>query len=164
MGFFFGIGIQTNGLERRLLATCRWHVATAVAFPQKSESISLLRRSYTLRVWRNGYYIMRRKPYILSYERYIVENKGDLCYHSLNKLEFDGVILRTQRKRSSYYLLFCLSSLSLLLFGLFGVTLHWNWTLIPLPVPNCRKALTATELHIFQICITHRWVRTTRNS
>ncbi len=26
------------GLERRLLATCRWRVATAVAFPQKSES------------------------------------------------------------------------------------------------------------------------------
>ena len=28
-----------NGLERRLLATVRWTVATAVAFPQKSESI-----------------------------------------------------------------------------------------------------------------------------
>ena len=27
-----------NGLERRLLATVRWTVATAVAFPQKSES------------------------------------------------------------------------------------------------------------------------------
>ena len=26
------------GLERRLLATVRWTVATAVAFPQKSES------------------------------------------------------------------------------------------------------------------------------
>ena len=29
-----------NGLERRHLATCRWHVATAVAFPQKSESLA----------------------------------------------------------------------------------------------------------------------------
>ena len=27
------------GLERRLLATVRWTVATAVAFPQESESI-----------------------------------------------------------------------------------------------------------------------------
>ena len=31
-----------NGLERRLLATVRWTVATAVAFLQKSESISYL--------------------------------------------------------------------------------------------------------------------------
>ena len=32
------------GLERRLLATCRWHVATAVAFPQKSESVHQLQK------------------------------------------------------------------------------------------------------------------------
>ena len=36
------IGIQKaarqNGLERRLLATVRWTVATAVAVPQESES------------------------------------------------------------------------------------------------------------------------------
>ncbi len=37
--FSFWYGIQTTGLERRLLATCRGHVPTAVAFPQKSESI-----------------------------------------------------------------------------------------------------------------------------
>ena len=30
---------ETYGLERRLLATVRWTVATAVAFPQKSESV-----------------------------------------------------------------------------------------------------------------------------
>ena len=30
---------KTKWLERRLLATCRWHVVTAVAFPQESESI-----------------------------------------------------------------------------------------------------------------------------
>ena len=30
---------QQNGLERRLLATVRWTVATAVAFLQKSESV-----------------------------------------------------------------------------------------------------------------------------
>ena len=41
MGFLFGIGIQTNGLESRLLATVRWTVATGVAFPQKSESIAI---------------------------------------------------------------------------------------------------------------------------
>ena len=27
-----------GGFESRLLATCRWHVATGVAFPQKSKS------------------------------------------------------------------------------------------------------------------------------
>jgi hypothetical protein len=31
--------MKSKGLERRLLAGCRWHAATAVAFPQKSESI-----------------------------------------------------------------------------------------------------------------------------
>ena len=40
VSFLFWYGIQTAGLERRLLATCRWHVATAVAFPQKSESLA----------------------------------------------------------------------------------------------------------------------------
>ena len=30
---------KANGLERRLLTTCRWHVVTAVAFPRESESI-----------------------------------------------------------------------------------------------------------------------------
>ena len=34
----------TRGFERRLLATVRWTVATAVAFPQKSESIVINRR------------------------------------------------------------------------------------------------------------------------
>ena len=33
--------ILSNGIERRLLATCRWHVATAVAFPQKSDPANL---------------------------------------------------------------------------------------------------------------------------
>ena len=33
-------GESQNGLESRLLATVRWTVATAVAFPQESESIS----------------------------------------------------------------------------------------------------------------------------
>ena len=32
--------VGQNGLERRLLATVRWTVATAVAFPQKSESLA----------------------------------------------------------------------------------------------------------------------------
>ena len=32
-------GYLEGGFERRLLATVRWTVATAVAFPQKSESI-----------------------------------------------------------------------------------------------------------------------------
>ena len=36
--FYLGMGICDGGFERRLLATCRWHIATAVAFPQKSES------------------------------------------------------------------------------------------------------------------------------
>ncbi len=31
--------LHEDGFERRLLATCQWHVATAVAFPQKSESV-----------------------------------------------------------------------------------------------------------------------------
>ena len=31
--------LADKGLERRLLAGCRWHAATAVAFPQKSESV-----------------------------------------------------------------------------------------------------------------------------
>ena len=31
--------VGQNGLERRLLATVRWTVATAVAFPQESESV-----------------------------------------------------------------------------------------------------------------------------
>ena len=31
---------RQNGLERRLLATVRWTVATAVAFPQESESLA----------------------------------------------------------------------------------------------------------------------------
>ena len=30
--------LRQNGLERRLLATVRWTVATAVAFPQESEA------------------------------------------------------------------------------------------------------------------------------
>ena len=33
-------GYLEGGFERRLLATRRWHVATAVAFPQKSESVA----------------------------------------------------------------------------------------------------------------------------
>ena len=33
-----------NGLERRLLATVQWTVATAVALPQQSESIVINRR------------------------------------------------------------------------------------------------------------------------
>ena len=36
---FSAFGYLEGGFERRLLATCRWHVATAVAFPQKSESV-----------------------------------------------------------------------------------------------------------------------------
>ena len=35
---YFWYGICDGGFERRLLATVRWTVATAVAFPQKSES------------------------------------------------------------------------------------------------------------------------------
>ena len=35
---FLRLGIPEGGFERRLLATVRWTVATAVAFPQKSES------------------------------------------------------------------------------------------------------------------------------
>ena len=35
---FLCLGICEGGFERRLLATVRWTVATAVAFPQKSES------------------------------------------------------------------------------------------------------------------------------
>ena len=33
--------IEFRGIERRLLATCRWHVVTAVAFPQKSDPANL---------------------------------------------------------------------------------------------------------------------------
>ena len=44
--FLFWYGIPDIGLERRLLATCRWQVATAVAFPQKSESIPAEGRSF----------------------------------------------------------------------------------------------------------------------
>ena len=36
---FLRNGHLEGGFERRLLVTCRWHVATAVAFPQKSESV-----------------------------------------------------------------------------------------------------------------------------
>ena len=36
---FAAFGHLEGGFERRLLATCRWHAATAVAFPQKSESV-----------------------------------------------------------------------------------------------------------------------------
>jgi hypothetical protein len=35
---FSAFGHLEGGFERRLLATVRWTVATAVAFPQKSES------------------------------------------------------------------------------------------------------------------------------
>ena len=35
------MGCTGEGFERRLLATVRWTVATAVAFPQKSKSLSL---------------------------------------------------------------------------------------------------------------------------
>ena len=34
MSLYFVYG----GFESRLLAMCRWHIATGVAFPQKSES------------------------------------------------------------------------------------------------------------------------------
>ena len=37
-GVFCWYGYLEGGFERRLLATVRWTVATAVAFPQKSES------------------------------------------------------------------------------------------------------------------------------
>ena len=33
--FFFGMEICRVGFERRLLAECRWHAATNLAFPQK---------------------------------------------------------------------------------------------------------------------------------
>ena len=33
--------VLRNGIERRLLAICRWHIATAVAFPQKSDPANL---------------------------------------------------------------------------------------------------------------------------
>ena len=36
---FSAFGYLEDGFERRLLAICQWHVATAVAFPQKSESV-----------------------------------------------------------------------------------------------------------------------------
>ncbi len=41
---FCGIGIWEGGFERRLLASARWALATAVAFPQKSESVSPLKK------------------------------------------------------------------------------------------------------------------------
>ena len=41
-------GESQNGLESRLLATVRWTVATGVAFPQKSESISYKRLTEAL--------------------------------------------------------------------------------------------------------------------
>ncbi|MBQ7255662.1 MAG: hypothetical protein IJS31_05400, partial [Oscillospiraceae bacterium] len=31
-------GFRAQGLERRLLAACRWHAVTAVALPQQSKS------------------------------------------------------------------------------------------------------------------------------
>jgi len=37
--FLVWYGYLEDGFERRLLATVRWTVATAVAFPQKSESV-----------------------------------------------------------------------------------------------------------------------------
>ena len=36
---FSAFGYLEGGFERRLLATCRWHVATAVDSPQRSESV-----------------------------------------------------------------------------------------------------------------------------
>ncbi len=36
--FLLGMGILEDGFERRLLAMRPWHIATAVVFPQKSES------------------------------------------------------------------------------------------------------------------------------
>ena len=32
---------SVRGIERRLLTTCRWHVVTGVAFPQKSDPANL---------------------------------------------------------------------------------------------------------------------------
>ena len=40
--------VGQNGLESRLLATVRWTVATGVAFPQKSKSISYKRLNEAL--------------------------------------------------------------------------------------------------------------------
>jgi len=37
-GVLLWYGHSDGGFESRLLATCRWHVATGVAFPQKSKS------------------------------------------------------------------------------------------------------------------------------
>ena len=41
---YFDEVVGQNGLERRLLATVQWTVATAVALPQQSESIVINRR------------------------------------------------------------------------------------------------------------------------
>ena len=38
-------GTEHRGIERRLLTTCRWHVVTAVAFPQKSDPANLHQHS-----------------------------------------------------------------------------------------------------------------------
>ena len=41
-GFFVWYGYSEGGFERRLLARPRWGLATAVAFPQKSESTAAM--------------------------------------------------------------------------------------------------------------------------
>ena len=61
-GLFHWYGMQTNGLERRLLAACRWHAATAVAFPQKRDPTRSATSSRTTLV-RDGFFMLRiKKP------------------------------------------------------------------------------------------------------
>ena len=65
-GLFPGImTLARVGFERRLLAACRWHAATAVAFPQKRDPTRSASSSRTTQV-RDDFFMLRMKKSSLT--------------------------------------------------------------------------------------------------
>ena len=65
-GLFSGImTLARVGFERRLLAACRWHAATAVAFPQKRDPTRSASSSRTTQV-RDDFFMLRMKKSSLT--------------------------------------------------------------------------------------------------
>ena len=65
-GLFSGImTLARAGFERRLLAACRWHAATAVAFPQKRDPTRSASSSRTTQV-RDDFFMLRMKKSSLT--------------------------------------------------------------------------------------------------
>ena len=61
----FWYGSSGRGFERRLLAACRWHAATAVAFPQKRDPTRSASSSRTTQV-RDDFFMLRMKKSSLT--------------------------------------------------------------------------------------------------